>query len=350
VIRTAFAIPGDLALPTGGYAYARRILPLFGAHGMAVRHLRLPDGFPFPDEAALAGADAALAAIPAGEVALIDGLAYGALPERVIARMAARIVALVHHPLGLETGLSDAESVRLIETERRALAHARHVIATSETTARTLRDDFAVPADRLSVAVPGTERAERSAGGGDRPHLLSVGAVVPRKGFDVLVAALRELADRPWRCTIAGSLDRDPKTAQALRAQIAEAGLADRVTLTGALEPDALDTLYRRADIFVLPSRYEGYGMVFSEAMARGLPIVAAQAGAVPATVPRAAGILVPPDDAAALADALRTLLDDPAKRRTLGDAAFAHAQGLPSWDDTARRVAEAIREASEDR
>jgi len=351
VIRTAFAIPGDLALPTGGYAYARRILPLLGAHDVAARHLPLPGGFPFPDEVALAAADAALAAIPAGEVALIDGLAYGALPERVIARMAARIVALVHHPLGLETGLSDSDSARLIETERRALAHARHVIATSETTARTLRDDFAVPAERLSVAVPGTERAERAiGGGGDVPHLLSVGAVVPRKGFDVLVAALRELADGPWRCTIAGSLDRDPTTARALSAQIAEAGLADRVTLAGALGPDALDDLYRGADIFVLPSRYEGYGMVFSEAMARGLPIVAAQAGAVPATVPRAAGILVPPDDAAALADALRTLLDDPAKRRTLGDAAFAHAQGLPSWDDTARRVAEAIREASEDR
>lgn len=350
MIRTAFAIPGDLALPTGGYAYARRILPLLSAHGVAARHLPLPGGFPFPDEAGLAGADAALAAIPAGDVALVDGLAYGALPERVIVRMAAPIVALVHHPLGLETGLSDAESARLIETECKALAYARHVIATSETTARTLRDDFAVPAERLSVAVPGTERAERAVGGGEVPHLLSVGAVVPRKGFDVLVAALRELADRPWRCTIAGSLDRDPETAQALRAQIAEAGLADRVTLTGALEPDALHDLYRRADIFVLPSRYEGYGMAFTEAMARGLPIVAAEAGAVPATVPRAAGILVPPDDAPAVAAALRMLLDDAAKRQEMSDAAFAHAQSLPGWDDTARRVAEAIRQASEGR
>jgi len=350
VIRTAFAIPGDLALPTGGYAYARRILPLLDAHGVKARHLRLPDGFPLPDEAALAAADAALAAIPTGDVALIDGLAYGALPERVIARMTARIVALVHHPLGLETGLSDADSARLIETEREALAHARRVVATSETTAQTLTRDFAVPAERLSVAVPGTERAERATGGGDVLHLLSVGAVVPRKGFDVLVAALRELADRPWRCTIAGSLDRHPETAQALRMQIAEAGLADRLTLTGALEPDALYDLYRRADIFVLPSRYEGYGMAFTEAMARGLPIVAAEAGAVPATVPRAAGLLVPPDDPQAVAESLRALLDDPAKRRRMSDAAFAHARGLPSWDDTARRVAKAIRQASEGR
>ncbi len=348
MIRTAFAIPGDLALPTGGYAYARRILPLLAAHGVAVRHLPLPGGFPFPDEAELAGADAALAAIPAGEVALIDGLAYGALPERVIARMVAPIVALVHHPLGLETGLSDADSARLIETERRALAHARQVVATSETTAQTLTRDFAVPADRLSVAVPGTERAERAAGGGDVPHLLSVGAVVPRKGFDVLVAALRELADRPWRCTIAGSLDRDPATADALRAQIAEAGLAGRMTLTGALDPDALHDMYSSADLFVLPSRYEGYGMAFTEAMSRGLPIVAAEAGAVPATVPCAAGMLVPPDDPQAVAEALREMLDDPARRREISDAAFAHARSLPGWDDTARRVAEAIRQASE--
>jgi len=350
VIRTAFAIPGDLALPTGGYAYARRILPLLDAHGVAARHLPLPGGFPFPDEGALSATDAALAAVPAGEVALIDGLAYGALPERLIARTAARIVALVHHPLGLETGLSYADRARLIETERRALAHARHVVATSETTAQTLSRDFAVSPDRLSVAAPGTERAERATGGGDAPHLLSVGAVVPRKGFDVLVAALSEMADRPWRCTIAGSLDRDPETAQALHTQIAEAGLADRVTLTGALEPDALDDLYRSADIFVMPSRYEGYGMAFTEAMARGLPIVAAQAGAVPATVPRAAGILVPPEDTLAVAEALRALLEDAAKRQEMSDAAFAHARSLPSWDDTARRVAEAIGQASEGR
>jgi len=347
VIRAAFAIPGDLNTPTGGYAYARRILPLLGAHGVEVRHLPLPGEFPFPDDAALEAAGEALADSPADEIALIDGLAYGALPERIIARIAAPIVALVHHPLGLETGLSPADSARLIETERRALAHARWVIATSETTAETLRRDFAVTAGRLSVAAPGTERASRASGGGDVPHLLSVGAVVPRKGFDVLVAALAELADRPWRCTIAGSLDRDAATADALRAQIDRLGLSERITLTGALDPAPLDSVYRSADIFVLPSRYEGYGMVFTEAMARGLPIVACAAGAVPATVPREAGMLVPPDDTAALADALQTLLDAPEKRRALGNAAFAHARGLPSWDDTARRVAEAIQKAS---
>ncbi|RIA55020.1 glycosyltransferase family 4 protein [Dichotomicrobium thermohalophilum] len=348
MIAAAFAIPGDLNAPTGGYAYARRILPLLCDHGVTARHLALPGGFPFPDDAALQAAGDALAAIPASEVALVDGLAFGALPESVIARIAAPLVALVHHPLGLETGLSPEESARLIETERRALARARRVVATSETTAETLRADFDVPAERLSVAIPGTERAERAAGGGEVPHLLGVGAVVPRKGFDVLVAALAELADRPWRCTIAGSLDRDPATAAALRAQIERFGLSERITLSGALEPAALDDVYRSADIFVLPSRYEGYGMAFTEAMARGLPVVAAAAGAVPATVPPEAGVLVPPDDPAALAEALRKLLDDPAERLALSDAAFAHARGLPSWDDTARRVAEAIRETHE--
>lgn len=346
MIRAAFAIPGDLDAPTGGYAYARRIMPLLGAHGVQVRHLALPGGFPFPDEKEMRLADDALASIPADEVALIDGLAYGALPEGVIARMSTPIVALVHHPLGLETGLSPDDSVRLIETERRALAYARQVIATSETTAETLRRDFGAGANRLSVAVPGTDKTARATGGGETPHLLSVGAAVPRKGFDVLVAALASLAERPWRCTIAGSLDRDPATAQALRVQIDRLGLSDRVTLTGALDPAALHKIYASADIFVLPSRYEGYGMVFTEAMARGLPIVAAEAGAVPATVPREAGILVSPDDAAALAAAIRTLLDDPTTRQQLGDVAFAHARALPSWDDTARRVAAAVLEA----
>jgi len=348
VIRASFLIPGDLALPTGGYAYARRILPRLSAHAVSVRHLALPGGFPFPDEAALAAAEAALTAIPADEIALIDGLAYGALPQDLIAHVAAPIVALVHHPLGLETGLTPQDSARLIETERRALSFARRVVATSETTANTLQQDFGVPAERLSVAVPGTERAERTSGGGAVPHLLGVGAVVPRKGFDVLVDALAMLADRPWRCTIAGSLDRDPVTAEALRAQIRRAGLEDRINLTGALQPHALDALYTSADVFVLPSRYEGYGMAFTEAMARGLPIVAAAAGAVPATVPRAAGLLVPPDDAPALAEALCALLDDESLRRRLGDGAYAHAQSLPGWDDTAKHVADAIHQASD--
>ncbi|MFP4538239.1 MAG: glycosyltransferase family 4 protein [Dichotomicrobium sp.] len=347
MIAAAFAIPGDLAAPTGGYAYARRILPLLGEYGVDVRHLPLPGGFPFPDDAGLEEAGDLLRAIPADEIALIDGLAYGALPEKVIAGMSAPIVALVHHPLGLETGLSPDDSARLIASECAALAHARQVIATSGTTAETLRRDFGVPRGRLHVAVPGTDRAERATGGSDVPHLLSVGAVVPRKGFDVLADALADLGDRPWRCTIAGSLDRDTATAAALRERIARLGLDERIALTGTRDTGQLAALYHCADIFVLPSRYEGYGMVFTEAMARGLPVVAAAAGAVPTTVPEEAGILVPPDDAAALAHALRTLLDDPARRRQLGDAAFTHARQLPSWHDTARGVAEAIRAAA---
>lgn len=347
MIAVAFAIPGDLAAPTGGYAYARRILPLLGECGVHLRHLPLPGGFPFPDEAELEEAGDLLRTIPAGEIALIDGLAYGALPEKVIAGMSAPIVALVHHPVGLETGLSPGDSARLIANERAALAHARQIIATSGTTADTLRRDFGVPAARLHVAVPGTDRAERATGGGDVPHLLSVGAVVPRKGFDVLADALADLGDRPWRCTIAGSLDRDTATAAALRKRIVRLSLNERIALTGTQDAAELDALYRGTDIFVLPSRYEGYGMVFTEAMARGLPVVAAAAGAVPATVPEQAGVLVPPDDPAALAHALRTLLDDPAERRQLGDAAFAHARQLPSWHDTARGVAEAIRAAA---
>jgi len=177
---------------------------------------------------------------------------------------------------------------------------------------------------------------------------LSVGAIVPRKGFDVLVDALARLSDVPWRCTIAGSLDRDPDCTRALRRQIEHLGLDARMTLTGPLGEARLDGLYRTSDIFVLPSRYEGYGMVFAEAMARGLPVVAAAAGAVPDTVPESAGILIPPDDPDALAAALRDLLRDDGLRRRLSDAAYVHVSQLPSWDDTARRVAETIHQTAD--
>ncbi len=343
-----FLIPGDLATPTGGYAYARRIMPLLAANGVAVRHVPLPASFPAPGADDLATSARTLAGVPPHRVAMIDGLAYGAMSEDVIAHSRAPILALVHHPLGLESGLPKADSERLLAGERRALRLARQIVATSQTTADTLVDLMGCSRADITIAEPGTERAARAIGSTDGPtRLVSVGSVVPRKGFDVLVAALARLRDLPWVLIIAGSLDRDGRTATALREQIAAAGLADRITLTGAVNEAQLGELYAAADLFVLASRYEGYGMVFAEAMARGLPIIATAGGAVAATVPATAGLVVPAGDIEALSDALRMLMRDHCLRARLSDGAFAHAQHLPTWDDTAARVALAIRRAA---
>lgn len=341
-----FAIPGDLNTPTGGYVYDRQVMAALPGAGVAVRHLPLPDGFPFPSRAALDETGRLLAAVPESAALVIDGLAMGALPPEALARAAAPIVCLHHHPLGLESGLTPEQSAVLLETERAAIAFARHVVVTSPTTAETLAELGFAPPPPVTVAVPGIRRAARSAGSADGCEIVSVGTVSPRKGYDILVDALARLGDRPWRLTIVGGLDRDRACAAALRAQVAAAGLADRIRFAGVLGADEIGALLAKADIFALPSRYEGYGMAFAEAMAHGLPVIATRAGAIPGTVPAQAGLLVEPENAAAFAAALEAVLRDAGLRRSLAEGAWAHARTLPGWEDTAAIIAGVIREA----
>ncbi|MQA67214.1 MAG: glycosyltransferase, partial [Alphaproteobacteria bacterium] len=170
-------------------------------------------------------------------------------------------------------------------------------------------------------------------------------AVIPRKGHDVLVGALARIRDLPWRSVVVGCLDREPATARALERRIARTGLGTRISLRGALDDAALAMAYHGADLFVLPSRYEGYGMVFAEALTHGLPVVACRAGAAADTVPADAGILVDIDDELALAEALRRLLTDEPLRRAMADAAHKYAAGFPSWRETARIIAGVLAE-----
>jgi glycosyltransferase involved in cell wall biosynthesis len=281
-----------------------------------------------------------------GCVALVDGLAYGAFSEALLARLAPMpLVALVHHPLGLETGLAPPQSAALIESERRALARASHIVTTSRATAKTLTEMFGIEAARITCAEPGVDRYERARGApaGAPLHIVSAGAVTARKGFDILVEALHPLRDLGWRATIAGSLDRDPAEAARVRQRIAAHGLDCCLSLTGALDESALHAVYASGDIFALATHYEGYGMVFSEAMAHGLPVVCSGAGAVEDTVPPAAGLHVPAGDAPAFTAALRRMITDDAFRRACADAAWLHARSLPDWAETARRVSHAL-------
>jgi glycosyltransferase involved in cell wall biosynthesis len=174
-------------------------------------------------------------------------------------------------------------------------------------------------------------------------ELLAVGSVVPRKGYDILVAALAKLPDLAWRLTIAGDRGRSRETARRLDSEVARLGLAGRITFLGAVAPQRLMQLYAAADLFVLPSRFEGYGMAYAEAIAHGVPVVGTRAGAVPDTVPAAAGVLVPPDDVDALAAILRRLIESPSERERLAAGARAAAMTFPSWQDSATLFARVL-------
>ncbi len=343
MIRATFAIPGDLATPTGGYVYARRLIGAGPAAGIDLRHLALPGGFPSPDAAALTQAARLLRAAPADMPLLVDGLALGAMPAETLAAVEAPIAALVHHPLALETGLADAEAARLLASETAALAFARVVIAPSRATASLLAAMFGVDPARVAVARPGLDRADAAPGGNAPPHILCVASLTPRKAHDVLVDALRRVAGSPWRATFLGALGRDREWEAGIRARISASGLAERIEIAGGVDPDGLGRAYASADIFAMASRYEGYGMVYAEAMAHGLPVVAARHPASAEVCPPQAALLVPPGDADAFAGALQALLQDPALRRSMGAAAHARAATLPGWEDTARIVAQAL-------
>jgi glycosyltransferase involved in cell wall biosynthesis len=345
-------VPGDPNTATGGYIYNAQILAGLAERGWRTRVHSLDESFPRPTPSALRDARAEIAALPGDGVVVIDGLALAGL-ERVLDTEAKRlpIVALIHHPLALETGL-DASEARLLETaERNALALVSRVICTSQWTARTLAT-YGVPVERIRVVEPGVDRPTSwtarapnvdSHRAGEAVRLLCVATLTPRKGHAVLLEALAELRDRRWHLTCAGSVTRDAATFAALEHQVERLALRSRVSFLGNLDADALEREYERADLFVLASYLEGYGMALAEAVARGIPVVSTTAGAIPETVPAAAGVLVPPGDSRALARALAPLLDGGDARARLTASARAASARLPTWRDAAGKFAAAL-------
>lgn len=339
-------VPGRLDQRTGGYIYDRRIAEGLRALGRPVRVHSLPGLFPGPDAEAEQALEAALAGLPDGSTVVIDGLALGGVPGpagRHHQRLT--LLGLVHHPLCEETGLSPERAGELAVLERSALRACRGLVATSPHTADRLRE-WLRPAPPIRVVTPGiavTAPVRAPTWTAAAPVLLCVGTLVPRKGQDLLLQALARMHDRSWHCILAGSETRDPLFTGRVRAEIARLGLGDRVQMRGECTEQELEQLYRRADVFVLPSWHEGYGMAFIEAMAHSLPVVATRAGAIPSTVPASAGLLVTPGDVDALAGALRRVLDDPGLHATLARGAGEHVRGLPSWTEVSRQFAAAV-------
>lgn len=340
-------VAGDPEQLTGGYLYDARIVEALRDLGWSIDVVGLSGRFPEPDAVASHALDSALTALPDGSRAVIDGLAMGGLPA-IIERHATRlsIAALVHHPLADETGLGSPEQQRFRISETRALAAVDRVIVTSAYTAHRLAD-FAVPAAKIAVIEPGVHRGELSEPGGDTPRLLCVATVTPRKGQDLLVDALAQLAALPWQCDLVGALDRADHYVETVRRKVADSDLTTRVRLLGSQSPEQLTQHYHTADLFVLPSHYEGYGMVITEALAHGLPVVTTTGGALAHTLPDEAGIKVPPGDVEALRDALKKMLAEPEATRRYRDGARRVRETLNDWPAAARAFGEALRRSA---
>ena len=332
-----FAVPAPFATISGGYIYDRRIIEGLRARGHAVRVFELPGRHPLPDDAALAGARAALAAAPEGTRIVIDGLGLPAFAPLVGDLAQRRAVGLIHHPTALETGFSDSDRAALKAMERVIFPALARIVAVSRDSAARLVDEFGCDAARIGVVEPGTDEAPRATGSGSEScAILAVGTLVPRKGHDVLLRALARLTDLDWTLTIAGGADRDPVHAHGLRALAEELGIAARLTFVGEADGAALDALYTGADIFALATHWEGYGMAVAEALARGLPIAITAGGAVAELAPKEASVVSPPGDFNSLGRAMRRMIFDRALRAQMADAAWEAGQRLPRWTDRA--------------
>lgn len=339
----SLVVAGSPAQLTGGYLYDARIVKGLGELGWQVVTHGLAGRFPQPDATARAAFAECLSAEPDGACVVVDGLVLGGLPE-VAQTHADRLalVALVHHPLAEETGLDPVQRAHFRASERAALAAVRRVIVTSAFTARAL-PGYAVPPERIRVVEPGVDPAPLAPADHEPPRLLCVASITPRKGHPVLVEALASLRALPWSCTLAGSAMRDPAHAAEVLSSIASLGLSARIRVVGELEPAALEAYWREADLFVLPSYFEGYGMVITEAIAHGVPVLTTSGGALADTLPTGAGQCVPPGDVPALASALSVLLQDAGARRALRDGARNARSQLRDWRFAAQAFAAAI-------
>jgi glycosyltransferase involved in cell wall biosynthesis len=334
---------------SGGNAYDRRVLDGLRTCGWAVREHHVSGAWPRPDTAALERLAAVVAAVPPDGLLLVDGLVACCADDVLVpAADRLRVVVLVHLPLGLADPVA-------AQKERRVLAAAAAVVATSGWTREVLLDSGALSTDVVHVARPGVDRAPSTVGSREGTRLLCVAAVTALKGHADLVAALTLVSDLSWSCVVAGSLDREPDVVADLRDRLTRSGLAGRVRLVGTLRDTDLEEAYAATDLLVLPSHVETYGMVVTEALAHGVPVVATAVGGVAEAMDGPdggtedgregdrrsgpAGLLVPAGRPDALAEALRCWLVDGDLRERLRQGARQRRHDLSPWSRTAEQV-----------
>jgi glycosyltransferase involved in cell wall biosynthesis len=349
-----FVVPDgidDPARPSGGNTYDRQICRGLTSLGWSVHEHAVPGFWTRPGADAFATLGGVMRRIPDGAVVLLDGLVASTAPE-VLVPQARRLllVVLVHMPLGHRAADDGGDDSRAREAA--VLSVARAIITTSHWSQRRLLELYRLAADHVHVAEPAVGPAELVPGTETGQALLCVAAVTFDKGHDLLLAALATISNVPWRCVCVGSLDRDPAFVEDLRRRSLDTGLDDRVSFPGTRTGADLDRSYAAADLMVLASRAETYGIVVVEALARGLPVVATDVGGVAEALGHGAdgtrpGLLVQPHDPAALGAALRAWLTDAALRNRLRQAARERRERLSGWSTTASAIAGVLARAS---
>jgi glycosyltransferase involved in cell wall biosynthesis len=343
-MKIGFLLGGKLAFLSGPNLYNQRVIEGLCSDGHDVAVIELPGQYPVTDETARSAARGALASLPADRLALIDGLALPAFAGQGDSLAARPTVALIHHPTALGTGISEAERAALRNTELRLLPRCARVLATSEATAERLAADFGLDRARLRVVVAGIDPAPRAVGsGGAGCAILSIGALIPRKGHHVLIRSLARLFDLDWHLTIVGSETRDPAHVEQLRVLAAETATGEKISFAGEPEDAELQKLWQGTDIFALASFWEGYPIAVAQALKRGVPVAITNEGPASGLVPMEAGIVCKPGDDEQYSKALRRMIFDTDLRSAMAAAAWTTGQSLPCWERQIAAFVEAL-------
>jgi glycosyltransferase involved in cell wall biosynthesis len=343
--RVAFVTVGDTSRLTGGYLYHARVFAGLREEGIEVEEIVASGASPAEQEEAASRLGARLDP-RRFDVVVVDALARITCAPWLDGWRATRpLVAMIHELPSVAAGFG---VVREQEFEE-PLLRADRLIAVSDH-GRSILRSRGVPAERIRIVSPGFDHlpppdpsAERSARDDTPVRSLCVAQWLPRKGILDLVRAWT-VRERPGATLeFIGETDADPAYAAAVRAAVADAP-DPSIYVKGPVDDATLAVVYAAADLFVLPSRYEGYGIVYAEALAHGLPIVACDVGPISELVGEEAALLVPPGDSKTLSGALDLLLQDSTLRSQMSSAARRRVEHLPRWKDTVvgfRRVLE---------
>lgn len=357
--RVFFVVPDSIDDPlrvSGGNIYDRHVRDGLRAAGWQVRMIPVPE---------ITESGDVLLAVPDEAVVIVDGLVAVRESSAMTAHASRlRMIVLAHMVASLLPDHTDhtaktAEPAGVIDRERAAMRSAQRVITTSEwTRSELVKRALANPCDAV-VALPGARLAPMSTPSASGGRLVCVGVVARHKGQDLLVEALTHLTSiEGWTATVVGSLTTEPAFVGELAEVVARASLTDRVSFTGPLTGAELEAAYAAADLVVVPSRSESYGMVVAEALAHGIPVLATDVGGIREAlsgwgdVPTDARArpwapLIPAEDTNALETALREWWSNADVRAELAARAREARNQTRPWSATVAVIESVLREVA---